>query len=97
MKPSRWSALPVLTLLVLAAPVAQRAIPTDVIQVEDPEPLPDRPTAPVVPGTLPDPDRPAAEQPPVTPDSRIIIQPVAPVVQPEQPRPAVKGPAGTLK
>ena len=96
MKQSGLSALPILTLLVLAAPVAQRAVPTDVIQVEDPEPLPDRPTAPVAPGTLPDSTRPTAQQPPIATDSR-IIQPAAPVVQPELARPAVKGPADTPK
>jgi len=92
----KMRALPVVTLLLLAAPLAQRAVPTGVIPIEDPEPLPDIPAAPASPRTLPGPAGSAVQQPPVAPESR-IVQPPALVLPPERPAPAGKAPAGPAK
>ncbi|MBS0533866.1 MAG: hypothetical protein JSR72_07395 [Proteobacteria bacterium] len=96
MKQAKRKALPVIALLLLAAPAVQQSAPSNVMRVEDPEPLPDRPAAPVAPGTLPDPARPAGTRPPIAPDRR-PAQPPSLVVQPEQPAPPVKGPADAPK
>ncbi len=93
----RWSALPIVTLVLLAAPLAQRAVPSDVIRIEDPEPLPDISTGRTAPRTGPDVGSPAVQQPaPVTPDSR-LVQPPALALPPERPAPPVKAPAGAPK
>lgn len=71
--------LPVIALLMLAAPLAQRVLPTDVIRVEDPEPLPDVPKGRTAPPTVQAPAGPAVQMPqPVTPDSRIVLPPEHP-------------------
>lgn len=92
----KWRALPAFTLLLLAAPLTQRAVPTDVIRVEDPEPLPDAPKTRTVPPTAPDPASPSGQRPPETPESRIVQPPVL-VLPPERPAPPGKAPAITPK
>jgi hypothetical protein len=85
--------------LLLAAPYAERAIPSHVTRVEDPEPLPDAPrglVTPVTPGTLQAPALPSAQKPSVAPDGR-LVQPAAPASQPEHGTPPNKEPGDALK
>lgn len=88
----RWRALPSVVLLLLGAPLAQRMVPSDVIRVEDPEPLPDTPKARTAPPAAPVPASPALQlPPPATPDGRILQPPVL-VLPPERPAPPGKAP-----
>jgi len=89
-------ALLIASLLVIAAP---RAAPTDVIRVEDPEPLPEAAqgrVAPAAPITRQDPALPAAQQPPISPDRRIGPLPVQPA-RPERALEPSKPPADAPK
>ncbi|MCW5693606.1 MAG: hypothetical protein KIT48_14695 [Pseudolabrys sp.] len=86
-----------LTALLLAALLAQRAIPTDVIRVEDPEPLPDIPKTRMAPSTLPDLTSPVVRQPPSpAPDGGTVL-PSAPALPPERTMPPEKGPINAPK
>lgn len=101
MKTRRWRrrlALPVAGLLLLAAPLLNGAIPTDVIRVEDPEPLPDAPqkrVTPATPDTLPSPAI-GTPQAPLTPDNR-SVQPAPSPIAPEHATPPIKAPAAAPK